>query len=97
MSDAEFLLVITATFCVVPFACCAAVRWVFAKRACAWKARTRVWVLSCEERNVLAIVELSGSAISPVKDCSCWRENPHCGKSCVRRAEATEQVRLLAK
>jgi hypothetical protein len=97
MSDAEFLLVITATFCVMPFLCCTAVKWILAKYGRGSKARNRVWVLECKERRVQAIVELSTSQSAPVKDCSCWREDPHCEKSCVGLVTATEHERLLTR
>jgi hypothetical protein len=72
--------------------------WISERRKREMHASSTVWVIECDERNETAIVEL---AIAPgggrVLDCSCWRENSDCRKSCHGQMVGSEQARLLTK
>ena len=94
MSDPEFLLVVTLTFCVAPIACCVAGQWLLARLAAEAEKKRRVWVVSCAERMTLAIVDVSTSRWPTVTECSCWCDNPSCGRTCLARLKATEDVHI---
>jgi hypothetical protein len=94
MSDSEFLLVVTLAFCVLPLLCCTVGQRILARRAAAAQDKRRVWVVSCEERKSLAVVEVTMAGSPIVTDCSCWCDNSACQKTCLARLKATEEVRV---
>ena len=94
MSDPEFLLIVTLAFCVLPLLCCTAGQWIRARKTAASRNKRRVWVVSCEERKSLAVVEITVAGSPTVTDCSCWCNNPSCQKTCLARLKATEDVHV---
>jgi hypothetical protein len=71
--------------------------WIFDKRKRTMCASSSVWVIMCDERKEPAIVEMADAAGAGVLDCSCWRENSECRKSCHGHVVGSEQVRLLTE
>jgi len=72
--------------------------WISERRKRTLHASSSVWVITCDERNETAIVALADATGSGrVLDCSCWRGNSDCRKSCHRQLVGSEQARLLTR
>ena len=63
-------------------------RW-FIGRHERFRAHRSIWVLGNSERKGPAVVELLGEgARARVGDCTCWRGESSCGRSCVGHLKA---------